>query len=343
MSASENTRVYDFSDWEDNTFPQWVQNFKSGQGIGEYSYKKGGPTSFYGTTDTLISLYILNQLDLTEEEKDQWAATINQFQNPKTGWYNKKYTLHYKEHRTAYAVAALRLIDRKPAHPLTAIHKIAKGSENKWEKWIKHPNWSFIWATSHVISGVPAALAMVDGNGGEWKDFFEWYFEWLNETADPKTGYWRIGLLHKLWKSRITKHELGGAFHMYYVYEYFNRGWKYPAKIVENTLELQHDNGLWDKGVTYCIDLDAIYAITRSCAKTMMWDLEDKEIMVAIQRYLERAEAIFNDRNYFFHSYDNSHRLTGALSAIAECQKFYPHFVKTNKPWVQSLDKACFI
>ena len=329
---------FDFTRFEEKFFPEWIEQFKSGESLGQYSWKKGGPTSLYGTTDMLISKYIINNLSLTEEQKDNWAGFINQFQDPEKGWYRKDYTLHYKEHTTAYAIAALYLIDRSPIHRLYEIHKDILPNRKTWEKWIEHPNWSFIWATSHVISGVPAALAMT-GEGKE--EFYEWCFNWLDREADPKTGFYRRGLLHKIWKSRISKHELGGAFHMYYVYEFFDRTWPYPEKIVDHTLNLQHENGLWDKDVTYCIDLDAIYCLTRSSRNA--GNYRKRDVKEAIIKYLKRADQIFNNKDFFFGSYDNSHRLTGALSAIAECQKFYPDLVKTKKPWRQSLDKACFI
>ncbi len=173
-------------------------------------------------------------------------------------------------------------------------------------------------------------------------EFYDWYFDWLDKAADPNSGYYLQGLIHKLKIMRKpTKRELGGAFHMYYVYEFFNRKWPYPERIVDQTLRLQHENGLWDKDVTYCIDLDGIYSLTRSCRNANGYRNED--VKKAIENYLTTAEKIFNDRKFFFQSYQNSHRLTGAINAIAECQKFYPELVKTAKPWRQSLDKACFI
>lgn len=329
-------KSYDFTFFEEEMFPEWIKRFESGEKTGDYGYEIDGPTSLYGTTDMLISKYDINQLHLTEDEKDEWAAIINQFQNPKTGWFEKKYTMHYKEHTTAYAVAALTLIDRKPLYPLKWKEDILK-SKKAMKKWINHINWSLIWPGSHVISGVPAALAMT-GEGTD--EFFDWYFNWLDRNADPKTGYYMRGLIHRFRKNP-TKQELGGAFHMYYVYEYFNRSWPYAEKIVDWTLRLQHDNGLWDADVTYCIDLDGIYSLTRSCRNADHYREDD--VKNAIIRYLETTEKIFNDKSFFFNAYKNSHRLTGALNAIAECQKFYPELVKTKNDWQQSLDTACFI
>ena len=331
-------KKFDFRYFQEKLYPRWERQFISGSEPGAFSYKIGGPTSCYGSTDMLISRYIINDLDLTEAEKNSWGEVINRFHDPATGWYKKSYTMHHREHTTAYAVAALQLIDRVPAHPMNWKEPILT-SEAAMEKWIAGVNWSIIWPGSHVVTGVPAVLAML-GQGSD--EFFDWYFKWLDREADPKSGFWCRGLVHRLKIfPRPTKHEMGGAFHMYYIYEYMNRQWPYPEKIIDETLRLQHKNGLWDKDVTYCIDLDGIYNLTRSSRNAGGYRSNDIE--EAIIRYLTAAEIILNDKEFFLKKYTNSHILTGALAAIAECQKFYPELVLTNVPWRQSLDKACYI
>ncbi len=332
-------KQFDFTRHQEELYPEWEKKFKSGPSIGDYSYAMDGPTSLYGTTDILFCRATMNDLELSEEEKNSWALSINQFQKPETGWYKKKYTYnHSKQHTTAYAVAALHLIDRKPVYDFPWKKELL-ASEKNMNRWIERIPWSIIWPGSHIVSGIPAILAML-GEGTQ--EFYDWYFDWLDREADPKSGYWCRGWVHRLGIIRVpTKHEMGGAFHMYYVYEYLNREWRYPEKIIDHTLRLQQPNGLWDKDVTYCIDLDGIYCLTRS--NRIAGGYRENEIYQSVVRYLEAAEKILNDRSFFFERYTNSHILPGALSAVAECQKYYPDLVKTSKPWVQTLDQACFI
>ncbi len=333
--------MYDFTRFEREYLTKWYEQFRSGEGIGEFSWKIGGPTSLYGTTDMLISTFILDDLLLHDEQRDEWAEVINRFQDPKSGWYKKSYTMHYKEHTSAYAVAALELIDRKPKYPFVWKEGILK-SKKSMEKWISgdwRMLWSIIWPGSHVISGVPAMLAMTKQADEE---FFNWYFEWLDEQADPNSGFYLRGIPHRLGIIREpTMHELGGAFHMYYVYEWFNRKWPYPEKVVDQCIRLQHENGFWDKDVTYCIDLDGLYSMIRS-SRNANWYRKD-DVKQAVCRYLENASRTLNDEEFVFKNYTNSHILTGALAAIAECQKWFPELVKTAQPWKQSLDFACYI
>ena len=333
--------MYDFTTFERKLFTPWMEQFKSGEGIGEFSWERGGPTSLYGTTDMLISIFILNDLMLFNHQADEWATIINQFQDPKTGWYKKSYTLHFREHTSAYAVAALHLIDRFPKYPFSWKYNILK-SQKAQEKWIKgdwRMLWSIIWPGSHVISGIPAMLAMTkQGN----KRFFNWYFYWLDAQADLNSGFYMRGIPHKLGLIREPRmQDMGGAFHMYYIYEWFNRKWPYPEKIVDNCIRLQHDNGFWDKDVSYCIDLDGLYSMIRS-SRNANWYRKD-DVKQTVCSYLGNAERTLNDEEFLFNKYTNSHKLTGALAAIAECQKWFPELVKTNQPWKQSLDFACYI
>jgi hypothetical protein len=329
-------RVYDFSRFQEELYPEWERRFASG-GIGEFGYLPGAATCSYGTTDMLISRYTMGDLELSEKEKDAWAAVINRFQRP-DGWYAKSHTRHAREHTTAYATAALALIERRPGRAFAWALPILR-DERSWESWIRGPHWSIVWPGSHVISGVPAALAMT---GGGSEAFFDWYFDWLDHEADPRSGFWCRGLVHRLGIiQKPTKHEMGGAFHMFYVYERFGRAWRHPERVVDESLRLQHTNGLWDKDVPYCIDLDGLYCVLRSSRNAGGYRKDDAAS--AARAFLETAERVMGNRDLLFGGYPNSHRLTGALSAIAECARSFPELVTTPRPWRQSLDVAPYI
>ena len=73
--------VVNFSHFEEVLWPRWIARFKSGAGVGEYSYSPGKPTSVYGSSDMLMSMYVLKRLGhLADKDKDAWAKTINAFQ-----------------------------------------------------------------------------------------------------------------------------------------------------------------------------------------------------------------------------------------------------------------------
>lgn len=330
-------RSYDFRPFEAH-YTDWEARFRSGDGPGAFGYAIGAPTSLYGTTDMLISRSTIGRSPSDDAERDAWAAVINGFQDPRTGWYRKRYTLHFRSHTAAYAVAALTLLGRFPVRPVQEALRIA-ASPAATVAWLERVPWSIIWPSSHIVAGLPAILHMTGAGGAE---FWDTYFAWLDAHVHPQTGFWSRGVLHRVGlRKPLAMVELGGAFHMHFLYAARGRRWPLPERVVDAALALQHPNGFWDADVSYCIDLDGLYSMIRSSQSAGGYRADD--VREAAGRYLAQAERTLCDREFLFAKYDNSHRLTGALSAIAECAKHYPELVVTERPWRQTLDRACFI
>ena len=100
--------------------------------------------------------------NLTDAEKDSWASEINAFQHPQTGLFLAQafephygpavLGLHDHEHTTAFAIAALRLIGRRPLHPLTSMLKV-QANQSGWESWLSNSN-PYLPSWDHRASGV---------------------------------------------------------------------------------------------------------------------------------------------------------------------------------------------
>jgi hypothetical protein len=204
-SRSSSAVVADFTPFERTIFSAWCKRFKSGPGVGEYSYFPGHPTSVYGSADMLMSLFVLGRLsNLTEAEKDSWAATINSFQDSASGLFlAQSFEPHFgpavlhahdHEHTTAFALASLSLIGRSPKHPLTVILEL-QANRTSWLPWLANtalactdsegkprrcPSWD------HRSAGIIASLAMTKQLAPDFKSFF---FSWLDANADNATGY----------------------------------------------------------------------------------------------------------------------------------------------------------
>ncbi|MFX1449424.1 MAG: hypothetical protein ACFFCM_01195 [Promethearchaeota archaeon] len=346
-----NKNSYDLTGFLTNLH-DWVKKFTINDRVGHFFYKtlekkKSKPISLYGTTDMVFTLYITNELDnfyngFSDEKRDSWIKIIQSFQNSKTGWFKQGlwnyYSFHFKEHSTAYAASALKLLRGKPKYSLKLLKKL--NTKKRVEKWLKKMQWGLLfWPGSHRGGGVPAYISITEEI--PHKNFFDWYFDWLDKEADPEVGFWRRGLIHKIKKNRLTKHELGGSIHFHWIYEFMKRPIPYPEKVIDSVLKLQNDWGLWDKKLGYCIDLDAIFCLTRCCQQTDGYRKED--IYKAIVKFLDYTIPKLNDRNFLFNNYQNTHRITGYLETIAEIQKFYPNLIKTPKPWCESLDIAPWI
>lgn len=328
----------------------WVNSFKFDDTPGHFMVKKGKEKpSLYGVCDMIYVLAGVNKLDEyfnihTNENRDSWISVIQSYQNPKNGWFKEgliNFAGHFKEHCTAFAVSALNILGGKPKYPLAIAKKL--NTEEKVEKWLKKgPEWGLLyWPGSHRGGGIGSIFATLGPDNYPHEKFFEWYFNWLDKHADPVVGYWRLGRIHKLKKNRLTKNELGGAVHYYWVYEFMKHKWPYPERIIDSTLLLQNNIGTWDNEYSYCIDLDAIHAITRCTNQTKGY--REPDVIACLEKYLNYAIPKINDRNFIFENYITAHKLTGYVSAVAEIYKFKPEWFKIQKPLIQTLDKNPWI
>ena len=323
---------------------EWIDSFVVKGSSGLFSVKRQDnlPT-LYGLTDMVFNLCIPNEIERylsshPDLNKELWIESIQNFQDPNTGWFREKgrnFGFHFKEHSTAFAIAALNLLGARPKYEIKIKNQLL--SKKEVHLWLKKtPEWGLLlWPGSHRGGGVGAIFATLGEDSYPHKHFFNWYFEWLNQKADPEVGFWRIGWIHKI-KNRLTKQELGGAIHYYWIYEFLNHPIPYPKKVIDSTLSLQNNLGLWDEDVSYCIDLDALFSLFRCLNQTDGYRKDD--IKSAVIKYLDHTIPTLNDRNFLFTRYDNTHKLTGCLEAIAEIQKYMPELFELRVPWVETLD-----
>ncbi|HMF30266.1 MAG TPA: hypothetical protein VKK79_02540, partial [Candidatus Lokiarchaeia archaeon] len=309
----------------------------------DFSFTKGATSpDVYGVSDTVVTLWTLGLLDeyLQDSAREEWISTLQSFQNPTTGWYTDRArrTLHFKPHTTAFAIAALNLLDGRPLYPLKFAEKLR--TQKKLEHWLSRW-WMWAprieWIGSHVGSGVAASIFMTDTTmPAEWWD---WFFGWLNTHVDPNTGFWKHGLLHGT--KQFNFYDLGAAFHYYFFYVRQGRLLPYPEKIVDASLVLQQPNHLWFHDVPYCPDLDAIYAMVR--ASEQVGGYRRADIEMAVRNYLDFVVPKINDRAYVFKTYPHTHTMTGLVATLAEVQRFLPEVLRSPKPLSQILDVALYI
>jgi len=341
---TQNLKKYNFDPFLKNLH-DWVDSFKINENSGHYSVILGqNKPSLYGICDMVYNLMIPNELEPyfdshPNETIEDWISIIHAYQNPKNGWFKEgffNYAYHFKEHSTAFAVSALKLLNVVPKYDFKISKKL--NSQKNVKRWLKKgPEWGLLyWPGSHRGGGIGAIYASLGPEFYPHENFFEWYFEWLDKKADPDVGFWRLGWIHKIKKDRLTKHELGGAVHYYWIYEFLDHSIPYPEKVIDSTLLLQNEFGTWDTPYSYCIDLDAIFCLTRCCKQTNGYRKED--IKKSILKYLSYVIDKINDKDYLYENYKSAHRLTGFLCALAEIYKFMPKIFNLNRDWIQTLD-----
>jgi hypothetical protein len=249
----------------------WVDSFKFNNIPGQFHVNKNkNKPSLYGICYVVYNLVIPNQLArYLETHKNEniqdWIKQIQLFQNPNTGWIKEpgfNFGFQFEEYSTTFACSALKLLNSRPKYGLKVSKKV--DSKEKLERWLKRvPEWGLLfWPGSHRGGDIGSIYATLEREYYPHKDFFEWYFEWLDNKVDPEVGFWRLGWNY-LFKKRITKQELGGSIHYYWIYEFLDHPIPYPEKVIDSTLNLHYYLGLWNEKISYCIDLDAIFCLTR--------------------------------------------------------------------------------
>jgi hypothetical protein len=308
-------------------------------------HKTDKSPTVYGSTDIAILYYILGLTNaLTEAEKDDWAQTINSFQNS-SGVYNpipNEYSNGYIPwHTCGFAVSALATLGRSPQYDLKWAKDIAGANQQIWFSTFDplltlNVDGRGIWYAAHKIAAIPTTL-IVTGQSRDYTPFFNWFWSWLDSNVDPKSGYW---VRNPAWAPPDST-GFGGAFHIFFTYTCYKRQWLYLDSVINSTLELQ-GNGLWKGNTAGYPGLDGVYELARSSNKTVdhyRW----KDIENACQKFLKIAEEQMNTEENLMKLFGETHGLIGAVAAVAECQKWFPDMVVTSVLWSQSLDIGCYI
>lgn len=326
----------------------------------------------YGSIDAAYTLYTLGMLPQKTNcaSRKTWAKTILTFQNDGGEFTRLNLRGHPKEHATAYAIAALHLLQIESDEdyvsqikPLTGLLPILT-DRAAFLRWInmldfrlaprsilkKNLGWHYIWRGSHVGGGIPAAIGMTRHLCESWwpgqvdvEQWFIWYFEWLDAHVNPHTGYWQRAFWNLLYR-KPTLIDMGGAVHFFWIYEALGRPFPYPEAVIESTLTLQRPDGLY-KDHPFCIDLDGNYCLIRAYLQ-----LPEEKQSVYRDRVYRSAERNFEavvkalTAQPLEEIYTDSHGLPGALAALVECTKL-PGFKYTEAlaGWQHPLDKAWWL
>jgi hypothetical protein len=333
-------------------------------------YPSSVQPDLYGMVDAVYVLSTLGVLaqQTTLETRTLWAERILDCQET-TGWFTKRNLRgHSREHATAYAIGALKLLEVNPnenylekLRPIPDIMELLSNS-NTFLKWLKNLDfswnvksivkkqlgWHYIWRGSHVGGGIPAIAGMTKNLKNYWlpgtvDQRLEEYFDWLDTHINPITGYWQRAFWNSIYR-KPTIIDMGGAVHFLWVYEAFKHPFPYPEAIIASTLKLQKKDGLY-KNHPYCIDLDGNFCLIRAYLQLHpeRQEIYREDVYRAAERNFEAIVKTLTE-NPLHEIYRDSHGLPGALVALVECTKL-PGFKYSNDllDWKHPLDKTCWL
>jgi len=304
-------------------------------GAGRYPRQPGqSAPALYGVADMACTLYTINALHPSVTERTQWADAFELFQNPETGWFLEKdpKTLT-PQHNTAFALAAMQLLDLIPRH------QIKMGTEYfQIQTYLNSLNWrTGVYPDSHKGAGVGSIYTLVPALHSP--DWFAEYFATCDKLFDPKNG-----LMGRDKPAEGDIDQVGGTFHYSFLYQFFNREMLYPEKRIDTVLGLHRPDGYWSPSNHLWMTLDAIYLMTRTL-RYCPHRFEDvrasvRQTLQVLQRDVFSPEG----RKETFSKVDGVHSLTAAISIVAEAQQFLgAREVITDWPLKLVLDRRPFI
>ena len=312
----------------------------------------------YAMADAVLLYFTLGRLEsvTTRASREVWAERILAYQRPDGGFFVPGY--HNLEHTTAYAIAALRLLEAEPdeeycsrLRPPAFLLPIME-SQSAFEKWIHGLDWLVIWGNkrpgSHPGGGIPAIIGMTCehfksfwNNPPDVDAWFDWYFGWLDKEANPKTGLWQRAIWNRIY-SRPNIIDVGGAAHFLWIYDACKRSYPYPEQTMKSGMAIQRRNGLNGRR-PYCIDLDANYCIVRGYSQLTSNKQDERRSQVhqILEKNFVAIVNILSSQPLEKVYHKSPHGLTGALVALVECTKFKDfRYRESLSNWQHVLDRA---
>jgi len=297
----------------------------------------------YGCADAACILYTLGELPGDSKERGAFVEAIQKFQNPQTGLFEDG--SHHEIHTTAFALAALDLLDARAKYPIRALHYLKKGQAlvdflSKL-RWHEEP-----WLESHKGAGIYSALVLNREVCREWED---WYFKWLWEHEDVNTGFWREGDSIPLNEPKAPVplfHYLGGSFHYLFNVVYARREQRYPERAVDTCLEIWKNNHQplygepFCRGISYA-EIDWAFYLNRSVRQCGHRLQESRCAMAeAAEKYIDYLSRLDYGSDTAF---NDLHKLFGMVCALSEFQLALPGQFITERPLRQVLDRRPYI
>ena len=304
-------------------------------GPGRYARHLGdADPSPYGVADAANLLYTVGKFPRDAEERRAFVDLLRSMQNREDGLYHDE--THHPIHTTAQCVSALELFDATPARkPLVLLdHATPVGIRSFLDglDWSDRP-----WTESHKGAGLYTTLTLTYAVDDAWR---EAYFDWLFHETDRGSGLLRRGAVPSSNPGALFPH-LAGTFHYLFTIEYAREPIRYPESLIDTCLDL------WESVATPLgrsvgfAEIDWVYCMTRArrqCGHRF------SDVSEALQAFTDRYVPMLVSLDHQSDpSWNDLHRLFGAVSALAELQAALPGYLRTERPLRLVLDRRPFI
>lgn len=333
-SGKNSARRFDLREFVHWITSEFEPSVRLPGGAGRYARAPGETEpELYGVSDMACILYTLGELRPNEQQRNEWRAAFQLFQQPDTGWLLEKSPTHTPLHNTAFALAAMQLMDLSPEHPvkMTGEHADARA-------FLATLDWrNAVYSDSHKGAGIGSVYALVpELNQPAW---FRDYFAFCDAQFDPQNGMMGQGK-----PPGGDSDQIGGTFHYHFLYEHFNRPMPFPERRIDAVIGLQREDGYWHPTNRLWLTLDAIYLMTRTLRYSPHRFDDVRQVVRRVMEVMMREVYSPDARQAALAGKLPVHSLTAALSIAAEAQRFLgSREITTERPLKLVLDRRPFI
>lgn len=303
-------------------------------GAGRYAGAPGQTApKLYGIADMACVLYTIGALHPSAKARGEWRDAFELFQNPASGWFREADSGLTPQHNTAFALAAMQLLNLKPRYPVKMDARYLH-----IRTYLDSLNWrTAVYPESHKGAGVASICVLVRALRSP---------AWFAEFFAACNGYFdaRNGLMGRDKPAGGDIDQIGGTFHYSFLYSFFNLPMPFPEKRIDSVLALQHSDGYWSPANYLWLTLDAIYLMTRTLRYCPHRFDDVRASVRRVMRTLQQAVYSPEGRKKAFAKGQAVHSLTAATAIAAEAQQFLgAQEVITDWPLKLVLDRRPFI
>lgn len=294
-------------------------------GYGAYREPRQREPNMYASCDVAVMRTIMGEdfsKTLTEVQRQEWITHINSYAQP-DGTY-QRYLHHSFEHANGMAIGALGPLGGRQMCPVRLYD--AFDHLEKIAPWLERLNWRAQWSGSHLFWGGVHCYSKSARCTSAWR---ERVFDWLDTELDPKSGWWRKGMSHP-----NLFEPLGGAAHIWPIYQHHKRRFLYPERVIDSILAMQKPGGNWLDYGNY-MELDALYGLVYM--SSLAQDYRRTDIPRAARKH---GQGLVKQWPVFLARKPPLHTALGAVGAFGLLNQLLPDDYRDTVKWTDIFSDA---
>ena len=299
-----------------------------GRPLGHYfdSPRAADTPSLYASCDVAHLRTVMGEelrKTLTPDQRRQWIDHINSFAQP-DGSYGPARKHHSAQHANGMVVGALGVLGGRQKYAVRLYDDF--DTVDEVGPWLEKIDWRKQWSGSHLFWGGMHCFSLSGRCTAAWRQAV---LDWLDANIDPQTGWWRKGVPHA-----GPAEPLGGAAHIWPIYQHHGRRFPHPERVIDSILAMQQADGCWLKYGNY-LDLDALYGLAYMRSLTPAHRRAD--IHEAARRH---GRGLIKQWPAFLESQPDLHALLAAVGAFGLLQQLLPDEFVDDARWTDIFSDA---